>query len=639
MSKFRDDDNRGDRNEPVGDRPQRRSERVNQEDEAPGRSFRREAKIGLSVLGVLVTSLGGVAGLRMTGKMPQMFAKKPAAATTDADGGKNSDRPKLSSGPKYKSGNTPDTKSAAGTQANELAQAAGLMDNAAAGNVPADPFAANAAGDSGFANSTNVQVVDGEDPAGAAGNAWQQNAADQGQALLDRAQGGVDQAVDAAVDSAAGMVDQARQSLDASAKQYLNENLPQGAGQYADQAQQAYDQVADAVQQTADQAIDKARDLAQQGSRWAQDQVAAQQPAARDSAAAAQDENPWRGDDAAATQASDARSAQPIGDGQQWPEQPASGARDDLAVDAPTEPPLRIPTDPPARHDGYDRRRPAALDDHSATAHDEYPSRHDDRRGHTDSGYDSPNDQRRLAHDERQPAGTPLADQQDPWANEQHTATHDRRDDARSGSDARSGNGAWRDHEGYDSAQELFPEGRARRADETASNPPASGSTAGEPAGEQYTVQPDDNFWRISQKLYGTGAYFKALYEHNRARFPRADHMRAGDVIESPAAQVLAERYPDLVASSVRSRRPRGETQQVARSERQDGRRVYIVQQGDTLFDIARAELGRAVRWAEIYELNREVLGEDIENLQPGTELVLPADAGRLSSRSYRSRR
>ena len=55
------------------------------------------------------------------------------------------------------------------------------------------------------------------------------------------------------------------------------------------------------------------------------------------------------------------------------------------------------------------------------------------------------------------------------------------------------------------------------------------------------------------------------------------------------------------------------------------GGRTYQVQEGDTLFDIARNELGKASRWGEIYELNREALGKDFDYLTPGMRLTLPA--------------
>jgi nucleoid-associated protein YgaU len=54
------------------------------------------------------------------------------------------------------------------------------------------------------------------------------------------------------------------------------------------------------------------------------------------------------------------------------------------------------------------------------------------------------------------------------------------------------------------------------------------------------------------------------------------------------------------------------------------GRRTYVVEQGDTLMDVARRQLGKASRWAEIYELNRDKLGEDHDYLVPGMQLAMP---------------
>ncbi|GAB6185925.1 LysM peptidoglycan-binding domain-containing protein [Thermopirellula anaerolimosa] len=52
--------------------------------------------------------------------------------------------------------------------------------------------------------------------------------------------------------------------------------------------------------------------------------------------------------------------------------------------------------------------------------------------------------------------------------------------------------------------------------------------------------------------------------------------------------------------------------------------RTYTVQEGETLFDIARRQLGRASRWVEIYELNRGRLGKQMEGFRPGITLILP---------------
>ena len=62
----------------------------------------------------------------------------------------------------------------------------------------------------------------------------------------------------------------------------------------------------------------------------------------------------------------------------------------------------------------------------------------------------------------------------------------------------------------------------------------------------------------------------------------------------------------------------------VSTRESYRGGRTYTVAEGDTLFNIARYELGKASRWAEIYDLNRDVLGKDFNYLTPGMKLVLP---------------
>ena len=54
------------------------------------------------------------------------------------------------------------------------------------------------------------------------------------------------------------------------------------------------------------------------------------------------------------------------------------------------------------------------------------------------------------------------------------------------------------------------------------------------------------------------------------------------------------------------------------------GGRTYEVQKGDTLFDIARYELGQASRWIDIYKLNQHLLTDDFNFIKPGMKLILP---------------
>ena len=58
------------------------------------------------------------------------------------------------------------------------------------------------------------------------------------------------------------------------------------------------------------------------------------------------------------------------------------------------------------------------------------------------------------------------------------------------------------------------------------------------------------------------------------------------------------------------------------------GTRAYVVQPGDTIYDIARSELGSATRWTDIYQLNRDTLGRQANSITPGTRLLLPQESG-----------
>ncbi|MGA2033879.1 MAG: LysM domain-containing protein [Thermoguttaceae bacterium] len=141
-----------------------------------------------------------------------------------------------------------------------------------------------------------------------------------------------------------------------------------------------------------------------------------------------------------------------------------------------------------------------------------------------------------------------------------------------------------------------------------------------------YEVQPNDNFWTISQRVYGSGAYFRALAKHNRGKVGNPDRLRVGEMILAPAVAQLEQAYPDLCPKLSHREAARGRAMSVsATAASYGGGRAYVVQEGDTLFDIARHELGKASRWAEIYEMNREALGKDFDYLTPGMQLTLPA--------------
>jgi len=142
-----------------------------------------------------------------------------------------------------------------------------------------------------------------------------------------------------------------------------------------------------------------------------------------------------------------------------------------------------------------------------------------------------------------------------------------------------------------------------------------------------YEVQPNDSYWKISERLYGSGAYFRALVEQNRDRVPREDRLAVGDLIAAPTVAELEQAYPDLCPKPSRREAVRNLAQAASMRSPYGSGPVYVVEKGDTLFDIARYELGKASRWSEIHALNSDILGKDYDYLVPGTRLTLPSSA------------
>lgn len=58
------------------------------------------------------------------------------------------------------------------------------------------------------------------------------------------------------------------------------------------------------------------------------------------------------------------------------------------------------------------------------------------------------------------------------------------------------------------------------------------------------------------------------------------------------------------------------------------GGSTYTVQKGDSLSAIAKQHMGSANKWRELYDANREVIGDNPDKIFPGQELTIPASSG-----------
>ncbi|GAB2761858.1 hypothetical protein GCM10027020_12700 [Nocardioides salsibiostraticola] len=124
-----------------------------------------------------------------------------------------------------------------------------------------------------------------------------------------------------------------------------------------------------------------------------------------------------------------------------------------------------------------------------------------------------------------------------------------------------------------------------------------------------YTVKRGDSLWKIADQLLGDGARYREILELNRGVLDgRPDFIVSGTVLKVP--------YEEAVP-------------------KEDGRSAerYVVRPGDTLSDIAEAELGDPTRHTEIFAASRSTKQAggahltDPDLILPGWKLTIPGTA------------
>ncbi len=152
-----------------------------------------------------------------------------------------------------------------------------------------------------------------------------------------------------------------------------------------------------------------------------------------------------------------------------------------------------------------------------------------------------------------------------------------------------------------------------------------------QPVSDTCEVGENDTFWSISRRVYGTARYYRALAMFNQATVSDPRRLRPGMRLSVPEPQVLEERYPQLFPSRRSSTAAESSAAKTpGLYVDRDGRPVYRVGSQDSLSRIAQRHLGRASRWVQIYELNRDKLTGPTA-LRPGMTLAMPADASAVS--------
>lgn len=141
------------------------------------------------------------------------------------------------------------------------------------------------------------------------------------------------------------------------------------------------------------------------------------------------------------------------------------------------------------------------------------------------------------------------------------------------------------------------------------------------PKPQEYVVQKNDTLSVISEKFYGSRAYYKKIHEFNKDVIgPNADRIREGMKLLIPpleTAQTAPVKPPAPAATApetVKKSPPAGPD---------DEYDYYTVESDDTLRGISKKLYGNETMWQTIYSLNNQLIKKPNE-IQPGWKLRVP---------------
>lgn len=120
-----------------------------------------------------------------------------------------------------------------------------------------------------------------------------------------------------------------------------------------------------------------------------------------------------------------------------------------------------------------------------------------------------------------------------------------------------------------------------------------------------HVVKDGESFYGMAVQYYRDGTKFLVIQEANPDIDPQSLSVGMKIIIPDP--------------DSVLSDAPRPAPQPVARAGN-----TYVVKDGDSLWRIAKETLGKGTEFPKILDANRDLLGDNGDDLQPGMTLVIP---------------
>lgn len=139
-----------------------------------------------------------------------------------------------------------------------------------------------------------------------------------------------------------------------------------------------------------------------------------------------------------------------------------------------------------------------------------------------------------------------------------------------------------------------------------------------------YTIKEGETLSEIAKEQLGGSHRAKFLYEFNKDIIKDPNNLVKGTVISIPVEQVEQEKIIDVKSGASFDKADNLDTKDISKGV-SFKTKEYIVKKNDSLWKIAKRELGSGMRWKEIQELNKEKI-KNPDRLIPGIRIVIPAE-------------
>lgn len=150
-------------------------------------------------------------------------------------------------------------------------------------------------------------------------------------------------------------------------------------------------------------------------------------------------------------------------------------------------------------------------------------------------------------------------------------------------------------------------------------------TTTGSSVARTYTVVAGDSTWKVAEKLLGDGRHYPAIERSSKLKHNQ--HLAIGQVLTIPDQKTITA-LPDRskitsgVSISVDSKESATVSSQP--TEIKTSGTTYTVVAGDSLWKIARKQMGNPYAWESLYNANKKTVGRNPNLIYPGTVLQLP---------------